>query len=593
MTQRRRRQLTTSITLGLALVASVLALQIVPAQSATELLQNGTFEGSGTGSTSGWAVSGGTIGLTAGRIGGRAARVTANAGVSKVYAYTTSKPVSNATAGTSYAMSGWVRTDGTAGTVCLELKEIPASGTSSVGSAQACVAASATWQAFPPTSYVIKTTGDRLTMNVTRSSPPNGWTFDMDDLSLVQGTAQPDAGPPTVPQNVRALAGGPTSAIVSWNASTDDIGVSGYDVYRDGNKVKNVSGTTLSWTDTTLSPETAYAFTVRALDAAGHVSADSTPPASVTTPAGSGGGGSGPCGIASQSARPYEHIVVIMEENLTFPAWQKATDAPYTHLLADDCRLLTNAAGETHPSFPNYLAVVSGTFETCLGCSSNADNVFHQLNVSGGTWKDYNQSMPKNCSANTSAVPYYRSGHNPAFWFTNLGKNGDNTCATYDVPVDPYLWNDIAADALPDFSWIAPDYCYDMHWQNGVCEGVTGETKAARIRIGDEYIERIVSAIEATPSYQAGDTLVIVTWDESNEESVLNKGNWGIDCSDPAIWAAKKSTCQVVTILVSARIPAGIDGSFYSHYSLTRAIQENFGLPLLGGARTATRAPID
>ena len=86
---------------------------------------------------------------------------------------------------------------------------------------------------------------------------------------------------------------------------------------------------------------------------------------------------------------------------------------------------------------------------------------------------------------------------------------------------------------------------------------------------------------------------MIVTWDESNEESVLNKGNWGIDCSDPAIWAAKKSTCQVVTILVSARIPAGIDGTFYSHYSLTRAIQENFGLPLLGGARTATRAPID
>ncbi len=581
------------VALGLALVASVLVVQIIPAEGATELLPNSTFEGSGAGSTSGWAASGGTIGLVAGRIGGHAARITASAGASKVYAYTPSKPVTNATAGTSYAISGWVRTDGASGTVCLELKEIPASATTSVGSAQACVAASSAWQAFPPTAYVIKTSGDRLTMNVTRSSPTAGWSFDVDDLSLAAGTAQPDTAPPSVPQTVTAVAGGPTSATVTWGASSDDVGVAGYDVYRDGNKVKSVGGTTTSWTDTSLSPETTYAYTVRALDAAGHVSADSAPPAPVTTPAGSSGGGSGPCATAARSTRPYDHIVVIMEENLTFPAWQAATDAPYTHMLADECRLLTNAAGETHPSFPNYLAVVSGTFETCLGCSSNADNVFHQLNVAGGTWKDYNQSMPKNCSANTSAVPYYRSGHNPAFWFTNLGKSGDNTCATYDVPLDPFLWNDIAADALPDFSWIAPDYCYDMHWQNGVCEGVTGQTKAARIRIGDQYIERIVTAIAATPSYQAGNTLVIVTWDESNEESVLNKGNWGINCSDPAIWAAKKTTCQVVTMLVSARLPAGVDGTFYSHYSLTRAIEENFGLPLLGGAQTAPRAPID
>jgi hypothetical protein len=572
----------------------VLLLEIIPATGATELLQNGTFEGGGSGSTSGWGASGGSIGLAAGRAGGHGARVTANPGVSKVYAFTTSKPVSNATAGTTYTISGWVRTDSSSASVCLELKEIPASGTNTVASAQSCVPATGTWQAFPATPYVIKTSGDRLTINVSRTSPPSGWTFDVDDLSLVQGSPQPDTGPPSVPSNVHAAANGATSATVSWDASIDDVGVSGYDVYRDGNKVQSVGGSTTSWKDAGLSPESSYVYTVRALDAAGHIS-DESQPAPVTTPAGSSGGGSGsgPCGIATRSSRPYEHIVVIMDENLTYPAWQKATDAPYTHMLADDCRLLTNAAGETHPSFPNYLAVVSGTFETCLACSSNADNVFHQLNVAGGTWKDYNQSMPKNCSANTSSVPQYRNGHNPAYWFTNIGKNGDNTCAKNDVPLDPYLWNDIAADRLPDFAWIAPDDCYDMHWRNNVCEAATGETKAARVRLGDEYIERIVTAIEATPSYQAGDTLVIVTWDESNEESVLKKGNWGMDCSDPAVWAAKKSTCQVVTILVSARIPAGNDGAFYSHYSLTRAIQENFGLPLLGGAKTVSRAPID
>ena len=60
---------------------------------------------------------------------------------------------------------------------------------------------------------------------------------------------------------------------------------------------------------------------------------------------------------------------------------------------------------------------------------------------------------------NTSSVSYYRDGHNPAFWFTDLGstaKGGDGSCAKYDVPADPNLWNDIAADNLPSFSWIAP-----------------------------------------------------------------------------------------------------------------------------------------
>jgi len=56
---------------------------------------------------------------------------------------------------------------------------------------------------------------------------------------------------------------------------------------------------------------------------------------------------------------------------------------------------------------------------------------------------------------------------------------------------------------------------------------VTGKTKADRIRVGDQYVQSVVSAIEATPSYQAGDTLIVVTWDESNELSVKNKGNSG------------------------------------------------------------------
>jgi hypothetical protein len=85
-----------------------------------------------------------------------------------------------------------------------------------------------------------------------------------------------------------------------------------------------------------------------------------------------------------------------------------------------------------------------------------------------------------------------------------------------------------------------------------------------------------------------------VTWDESNEQSTQAKGNWGIDCSNPTVYNGNKATCQVVTILVSARLSGGTTNTFLSHYSLTAAFESNFGLPLLAGANDSwvTPAPI-
>ncbi|HEU0193893.1 MAG TPA: alkaline phosphatase family protein, partial [Gaiellales bacterium] len=540
------------------LCTAPLALTSAAAVAAGNLLSNGTFEGTGSGSLTGWGGSGGTLSLVAGHGGGHAARLTASA-ASKDYAYTSKKPVTNAAAGAAYTLTGFASSASSGQTVCLILKEIPAGGTSTVGSAQSCLAATGTWTAFPTVSYTVAHSGDQLTVNVQDSSPAKGSSFDIDDLSLTAGGQTGDQTAPSVPMGVTASANSSTSATVSWTASTDNVGVTGYDIMRDGNRVMTVGGSVTSWTDNGLSPQTTYGYTVDAFDAAGNTSGASSPAASVTTPAGGGGGGgatlNNPCGAVSQSSAPYAHIVVLMDENLTYPAWQSAPGATYTHLLGNDCRLETNAAGETHPSFPNYLAVSGGSFTTCLGCNSSADNIFHQLDVAGGSWRDYNQSMPGNCHSNTSSVPQYRSGHNPAFWYTDLGAKGDNTCAKYDVPADPNMWNDIANDNLPQFAWVAPDDCYDVHWQNGPCEKETGTTKADRIKLGDQYIKQLMQAIVATPSYQAGKTLLIVTWDESNEGSVLNKGNWGMDCSNPSVYNANKATCQVVTILVSARIP--------------------------------------
>ncbi|MGW0565619.1 fibronectin type III domain-containing protein [Streptomyces sp. NPDC003016] len=103
-----------------------------------------------------------------------------------------------------------------------------------------------------------------------------------------------DTTAPTAPTALSSTAKTASSVSLSWSASTDNVRVAGYDVYRGTAKVNTtpVSGT--SFTDTGLSPSTAYSYTVRARDAAGNVSAPSAA-LSVTNGAGDGGGG-GPSG---------------------------------------------------------------------------------------------------------------------------------------------------------------------------------------------------------------------------------------------------------------------------------------------------------
>lgn len=105
------------------------------------------------------------------------------------------------------------------------------------------------------------------------------------NAAKIYSSTQPvlDTEAPSVPGNVTATVQNASSALISWTASTDNVGVTGYEIYRDGVKV-GTSATT-SYTDNGLSPETDYSYTVKAFDAAGNLSALSLG-ALVTTPAG-------------------------------------------------------------------------------------------------------------------------------------------------------------------------------------------------------------------------------------------------------------------------------------------------------------------
>jgi PA14 domain/Right handed beta helix region len=84
----------------------------------------------------------------------------------------------------------------------------------------------------------------------------------------------PDAQPPSAPQGLATTGATGTSISVSWSASTDNVGVAGYDLYRNGAKVDSTSAT--SYTFGGISCGTSHTLAVEARDAAGNRSAAST-----------------------------------------------------------------------------------------------------------------------------------------------------------------------------------------------------------------------------------------------------------------------------------------------------------------------------
>ena len=164
----------------------------------------------------------------------------------------------------------------------------------SAPAANAAVAASlgavtaGTWYEVDLSSLV---TGDgSLSLRVTSAST-DGADYDSTEgtasfapqlVVTVAGESVPDTEAPTAPTNLLATSVSSSTISLSWDASTDDVGVAGYQIVRDGLQVGTSPST--SFLDSALQPATTYTYTVRAFDAAEHVSGDSNTASATTKP---------------------------------------------------------------------------------------------------------------------------------------------------------------------------------------------------------------------------------------------------------------------------------------------------------------------
>lgn len=143
---------------------------------------------------------------------------------------------------------------------------------------------SATSSTVPPSVSPTSPSGGDPTASV--SSSASGTQTDSpspsDSSSATAPIAVGDIIAPTAPANLKSSAT-ETTITINWTASTDNVGVTSYDIYRDGTKINSVLGD-ITYTDKSLDPNTTYKYVIKANDAVGNASAASSELAVTTLP---------------------------------------------------------------------------------------------------------------------------------------------------------------------------------------------------------------------------------------------------------------------------------------------------------------------
>jgi acid phosphatase len=239
------------------------------------------------------------------------------------------------------------------------------------------------------------------------------------------------------------------------------------------------------------------------------------------------------------------HVVVVIEENHTLAQIVASGNAPYLADVARSGALFTHAYGVTHPSQPNYFALLSGRTndngDRCpaRGVPAGAPNLASELLAAGFTFAAYSEALPvrgfMGCAAGT-----YAQKHAPWTHFTNIPQQSHQPLTALT-----------SFDALPTVTFIVPDVDDDMH------DGTVKE--------GDDWAQAHLTPLLRWAA--AHDTLVVFTWDE------------GFDAVN-----------SIPTMFVGPMVRAGRYAERIDHFRVLRTLEDLYGLTPTG--RAAAVVPI-
>jgi hypothetical protein len=248
----------------------------------------------------------------------------------------------------------------------------------------------------------------------------------------------------------------------------------------------------------------------------------------------------------------FRHVLVVVFEN---KERGQVAAAPTFARLARRYASLTNYDAVTHPSLPNYLALVSGSTHgittDCTSCVVDASSLADTLTAGHRTWKTYAESLPV---PGWTGAYYggYAKKHDPFLYFRHVLAH-----PAQRQRVVPYeqLSRDVARNRLPSFALVVPNLCDDMH--------------DCSVAIGDGWLNAQIVPLLTKPVLR--DSVVFVVFDEGTS-TVGGGGNVASLVLGPLVRAGAVSTQKT------------------SHYGLLRTIEDAWHLPRLG--LTAEARPI-
>jgi hypothetical protein len=243
----------------------------------------------------------------------------------------------------------------------------------------------------------------------------------------------------------------------------------------------------------------------------------------------------------------FAHVFLVLMENHDYDAVIGNADAPYINrTLAAAGTVFTQYGNIAHPSLPNYLALTGGDTFGVADDNNPPDNVQHARNIvdllegASRTWRAYMEDMPAG-GALRDAGPY-TVHHDPFVYFSDIVSNPARSNR-----VVPYaqLSRDLASAATtPNFVWITPNLCNDMH----DCD----------VSTGDQWLSRQVPSIFGSQACRQSTCLLAVVWDED------------------------EGSGRIPVLLYGSSVRAGYASKInYNHYALLHTIEAAMRLPTL------------
>jgi phosphatidylinositol-3-phosphatase len=316
----------------------------------------------------------------------------------------------------------------------------------------------------------------------------------------------------------------------------------------------------------------------------------------------SGGGG--------QQVR-LDRAFIIVLENHSQQSVIGDPNTPFITSLAQQYGEATDYFGVTHPSEPNYIAMISGSnWWTNNDNPANRfdhTNLVDELEASHISWGAYMEALPADPLADfwpSSANPLYASKHNPFALFTDIR---DNPARVANIKPYTALAGDLNSGHAPRFVYIVPDQCNDMH--GGVNTPVPGHPETPcpfnstnddpndvlLKKNADAFVKGAVTTIMSSKAWTPHSAIFIVA-DEGDFTGNAVNGGWDSPagcCDSPVLPAGDPD--------ISAQWPGGVYGGAlvpaividpsgprhftsnvpYNHYSMLRTIEDAWNLPEL------------